>query len=385
MDFKGHFGRLVLPAVILQSVLIGGGYSTGREIVQYGAKFGTMGLVTIFVIFLGFTVTAILTFELARVFHVYDYKNWVKQLIWKFWPLFDLLFVIMAVVGIAVVASAAGNILKQTVGVPYFAAVVAIIFIVAIITSCGARFIEKFKTIGSALLYFGYLVFGFLVLSRKWKDVAETFAVSNTAYVDEAGLLTVVVSGVLYVGYNLAVFPTVLFVLYRQTTRRETVTAGVVAGLLMTLPFALTYFCLMAYYPAEYVMSAPVPWLPMLRNVGGPAVIALYGTVVGWTLIESSVGVIHAMIDRIDRNIAELRFGLLAGTEQLSRQQRALLGAGILVSATLLSKIGIIALVAQGYKLLAYGFIALFAIPLLIIGTYRILRPDWGRDFWSRS
>ena len=32
--FEGHYGRLLLPGVILQSVLIGGGYATGREIVQ---------------------------------------------------------------------------------------------------------------------------------------------------------------------------------------------------------------------------------------------------------------------------------------------------------------------------------------------------------------
>jgi uncharacterized membrane protein YkvI len=37
--------RVVLPGIILQSVLIGGGYATGREIVEYGAKFGANGWV----------------------------------------------------------------------------------------------------------------------------------------------------------------------------------------------------------------------------------------------------------------------------------------------------------------------------------------------------
>jgi uncharacterized membrane protein YkvI len=37
--------RIVLPGIILQSVLIGGGYATGREIVEYGAKFGANGWV----------------------------------------------------------------------------------------------------------------------------------------------------------------------------------------------------------------------------------------------------------------------------------------------------------------------------------------------------
>lgn len=41
--FDGRFGKYLLPGILLQSVLIGGGYATGREIVSYGAKFGAKG------------------------------------------------------------------------------------------------------------------------------------------------------------------------------------------------------------------------------------------------------------------------------------------------------------------------------------------------------
>jgi len=37
--------RITLPGIILQSVLIGGGYATGREIIEYGGKFGASGWV----------------------------------------------------------------------------------------------------------------------------------------------------------------------------------------------------------------------------------------------------------------------------------------------------------------------------------------------------
>ncbi|MFB6187602.1 MAG: hypothetical protein ABEI86_12150, partial [Halobacteriaceae archaeon] len=59
---KGPFGSIILPAIILQSVLIGGGYATGREVVAYGAKFGSAGLLAIGAIWLGFTVMSILVF-----------------------------------------------------------------------------------------------------------------------------------------------------------------------------------------------------------------------------------------------------------------------------------------------------------------------------------
>lgn len=382
---QGPFGRLVLPALVLQSVLIGGGYSTGREIVTYGAKYGAAGWISVVAIWVGFTLMAVLSFEIARLFEAYDYKNLIKQLIWKGWPLFDLLFLVMAVLVIAIMASAAGNILEQTVGIPYLVGISLVIGFVAILTYFGASLIEEFKTFGSLVLYFGYIVFGLVVLSQVWGDVTATFAVGDTSYVTDASLATSFRSGILYVGYNLVVFPAVFFVLYRQESRRDTIASGVIAGVLMTLPFLLTYLALMGFYPSKSVMSAEVPWLPMLRKTGQHWIILLFGLVVGWTLVETSVGLIHALIDRIDENIQDVTMGPLDQKEGLTRLQSGVLGGGILFGALLLSRVGIITLVAQGYTIMAYLFIGLFAVPLLTVGVYRILNPDWNSEFWQSA
>ncbi len=84
--FAGRYGRYVLPAVIFQSVLIGGGYATGREIVQFGARFGALGVWNILAIFTGFTLTAILTYEFARVTRSYNYRSFMRHLIGWLWP-----------------------------------------------------------------------------------------------------------------------------------------------------------------------------------------------------------------------------------------------------------------------------------------------------------
>jgi len=374
----GPFGKIVLPAIILQSVLIGGGYATGREIVAYGAKYGAAGWPAIIAIWLGFTVMGILTFELARTFEVYDYKNFIKQLIGRAWPVFDLLFLVMAVLVIAIMASAAGNIMEQTVGIPYLGGVGIVIAIVGLLSYAGESLIERFKTGGTAFLYLAYIVFGVIVLSATWGEITSVFATGNTGYVEDASTLSVLQSGVLYVGYNLVVFPAVFFALHRQTTRRESIVSGLLAGTLMTVPFALTYVAFMGFYPAESVMGASVPWLPVLESVGGTALIAFYGVVMGWTLIETSIGLIHALVDRLDENIADIGIGPLEGQTGLSKLQSGGLAVGVLVGALVLSRVGIIALVAQGYTIMAYFFIALFAIPLLTVGVYRIRNPDWG-------
>jgi uncharacterized membrane protein YkvI len=336
-------------------------------------------------IWIGFSIMAVLTFELARVFGVYEYKSFIKELIWKGWPLFDVLFLAMAVLIIAIMASAAGEIMEETLGVPYLLGILVIITVVGVLAYYGAWLIEEFKTIGSVGLYIAFIAFAGIVIAATWGEITSTFATADSSYVDDATTGAVIQSGILYVGYNLAVFPAVFFVLYRQTTRKETVTAGALAGTLMTIPFALSYVAMMGFYPQESVMGAPVPWLPMLDAVGGTALIALYGVVVGWTLIETSVGLIHAILDRIDADIDDVDVGPLEETQGLSRFQRGALGVGILAGAMVLSQVGIIALVSAGYTIMAYFFIALFAIPLLTVGVYRIVNPDWQYDFWTKA
>lgn len=380
---SGSFGKIILPAIILQSVLIGGGYATGREIVAYGAKYGSAGWLAIVAVWLGFSVMAVLTFELARTFAVYDYKNFIKELIGPAWPVFDLLFLVMAVLIIAIMASAAGNIMEQTLGIPYLVGVGGIILIVGVLSYAGETLIEEFKTIGTGFLYVAYVIFGVVVLSQMWSEITTVFAVGNTSYVEDASVAAVLKSGFLYVGYNLAVFPAVFFCLHRQKSRREAVTSGVLAGTMMTLPFALTYVAFMGFYPSESVLGAPVPWLPVLNSVGGVALVAFFGLVMGWTLIETSVGLIHALIDRIDENMNEIETGPFKDKTGLSKIQSGALAVGILLGALLLSRVGIIALVAQGYTLMAYFFIALFAIPLLTIGLLRIRDPHWGSGFFG--
>lgn len=77
--------KILLPGIVLQSVLMGGGYATGREIIEYGGKFGAYGWVSGLFTFFTFAVIAVLTFELARIYRIYDYKSILKQIIGKAW------------------------------------------------------------------------------------------------------------------------------------------------------------------------------------------------------------------------------------------------------------------------------------------------------------
>lgn len=366
---RSWFQRLLLPPIILQSVLIGGGYATGREVVEYAGRFGSRGWFSVAVIFVGFSVMSILCFELARVSRSYDYKRWIQQLIGPLWPLFDVLLIVMTMLVIAVMVAAAGTILKETLGVPEIVGMSVTFLAVALLNYLGESVIERFKTWGTLVLYMGYVSFAWIVL-----DGVSATEGPVAGSDPSLSVATVLGAGVLYVGYNLAVYPVVLFSLHRQSTRSDTVLSGLLAGVMMTIPFVLTFLCILRLEAADEVIGAEVPWLVMLEGVGGGWVVGLFGVVVGWTLVETAVGGIHALVDRVDKNMGDLPGFLAKRLVTLSAMQRGVLAGLVLVLAMGLSRFGIIALVATGYGLLAYGFILLLALPLLTVGIAKIVR-----------
>lgn len=369
--FEGSYARYLLPGVLLQSVLIGGGYATGREIYSYGAKFGAMGWISGLTIGIGFALFAFLTFEICRIYKVYDYKNYIKQVIGPLWPVMDILTILIAVMLIAVMAAATGSIFSQ-VGLPNILGSVVIVLLCGLLNFKGARVIEKFESIGTVLLYGGYILFTILVLVNKGDHISQVFASADTSAYD--GSVTVplcIYTGILYVAYNINSIPMGMFALTRQTKRRETIVSGIIAGLLMVIPWFLSYFAMMCFYGNTAIVGADVetPWTEMIQAVnGGPALLALFSLVMGWTLVETATGCIHMIIDRFDVALME------KGADRMTDAKRGIITVITLTAALLLSRVGVVALIEKGYTYLSYGFILFYLLPTLLVGGYKILR-----------
>ena len=365
--FEGAFGRYMVPGIVLQSTLIGGGYATGREVVQYGARFGAYGWIAGVIIIIGFALMAFLMFEIARRFRAYDYRSMVKRLLGPFWFLFDIIYLLLAILMISIVIAATGSILRSTLGLNYWIGVAIIAIIAGLLNFYGAKIIERFKTIGTIALFTAYILFAIFVISSTSGEIKEAFALGDTSFVTNFSMGSVFWAGIIYVGYNLAVYPAALFTLRRQKTMKDTLVSAIIAGTMMTVPWFLTYVALMGYYPNEQVFNAEVPWLVMLNGYGVWIAI-LFGIVVGWTLIETATGLIHAFINRINSNLKEV------GKQPMTRRMNGIIAIIILVLSAMLSSVGINDLVGTGYTILGYAMLVVFGLPLLVIGFYRIIK-----------
>jgi uncharacterized membrane protein YkvI len=351
--------RILLPGIILQSVLIGGGYATGREIVEYGGKFGASGWISGLAIFFGFSLISILSMEACRLWQVFDYKSLLKKMIGQGWIAYEIVYLMLAILIIAVMAAAAGEILNHTLGFSRWVGVMLIVVLVGFLNYKGDEVIAKLETIGTIALFGAYIIFAISVFSTRGFAIAETFAKWDTSYLPEAPHVGILLwTGILYVGYNLAVYPASFFTYKNIRTRRESILAGFISGLLMTIPWFLTYFAILAYYPEKEVLAATVPWLKMLAPFH-PAMIVIFGIVVGWTLVETATGMIHAFIHRIEKELTERH------SAPMKKINKAYISIAALFAALLLAQVGIIDLVAKGYEMMAYAMIAVYGVPLL--------------------
>jgi uncharacterized membrane protein YkvI len=90
-------------------------------------------------------------------------------------------------------------------------------------------------------------------------------------------------------------------------------------------------------------------------------IVALIGT-----LVETGVGLVHGLIERIE---AVVKPGQDDG---LARLPRAAIAVAALSIAAALGSLGIITLIARGYSLLAVGFALVYVLPVCTIGVMRI-------------
>lgn len=359
MDKAKFFRIYLVPGIIFQSVLIGGGYGTGREIVEYFGSYGAGGLWGLIVTFIFFAVVLCLTFEFARMARAYDYRSWIRGMLGPAWPLYDILYFFMAILVIAVITAAAASIMYEQAGIPFFLAAAIVIIIVGILMFYGRRTIENYKTIITIGLYLVFLSLFITVLGQKTPEISATIAEGAI----EPGWAQ---SGFIYAMYNLVCVVPVLWFCDVFETRKHAIISGIVASVLAIIPALLTLLSTLAFYPD--ILPVEVPWTHIIRELGLVFLLYVYFVVIALTLVETSTGMAIGFIQRINGHLADLN------KPQLSARQRSLGSVLVLVAAMLLAQVGIIDLIAVGYTYMGYGFLVLHALPVVTIGLYKIIQ-----------
>jgi uncharacterized membrane protein YkvI len=354
----GWFNRLLLPGFVFQSVVIAGGYGTGREIVEFFLSLGPAGgLLAMLVATVLWSAVCAVSFEFARVFRGYDYRRFFRELLGPGWVLFELCYVALLAVVLAVIAAAAGSMLRETFALPYAVGVLGIVVAVGWLVFAGSRTIERTLAAWSFVLYGVYVVF-FVWSLQRTGGTGEALAADPPG----AGWL---IGGLKYAAYNVAVIPAVLFTVRHAERRRDAVVAGALAGPIAMIPGLFFYLAMVPHYPA--IVDRAVPATYLLGQLDARWFSIVFQVVLFGTLVETGTGMIHAVNERVASAFAERR-------KAMPRGLRPAAAVVLLLAAAGLARFGLVALIARGYGTLTWAFLAVFVVPVLTWGVWKLAR-----------
>lgn len=354
------FQRYFLPGFVFQSVVIAGGYGTGRELVEFflsnGPLGGLLGMVLVSTVIWSLVCAA--TFEFGRRFHAMDYRTFFKRLLGRGWLLFEFSYLFTLLIVLAVIAAAAGSILTELLGWPYLVGVLSMMAAVGLLVFAGSGLIERFLAGWSFLLYAVYIIFCAWAFVRFGDAIGAALGSGEV----RSGW---VLGGIKYAAYNLGVIPAVLFTIRHHRNSRESVIAGLLAGPIAIIPGVLFFLAMTGQYPA--ILNEVVPANYLLGTLGSRTFQVIFQLVLFGTLIETGTGMIHAVNERIAAVYHE-RDRTMPGT------LRAAVAVGLLIAGALLAQFGLINLIAKGYGTVTWLFLFVFVIPILAWGALALVR-----------
>ena len=353
------FKRYLLPGFAFKAVVIGGGYATGRELAEFFLPAGPWGgLAAMALATVIWSLVATATFWFARQTRTRDYRSFFQALLGPGWIVFELAYAAFIVLILAVFGAAAGAIAAATLGVPPILGTLALMAAIGGCVAFGNIAVERLFAWVSVLLYAVYAMFLVLALSHFGPAISGAFANSPPP---APGW---VLGGITYAGYNIIGAVVILPVTRHLTSDRDAVIAGIASGPLAMLPAFLFFICMCAFLPG--IAGEVLPSDFMLVRLGSPVFHFIFQTMIFAALLESGTGGVHAINERIAR---------ASGREGLSMRMRAAIAFALLaVSMLLADRIGLVALIASGYRALAWLLIAIYVLPLLIVCGYRLAR-----------
>ena len=361
------FQRFLLPGFAMKGVIIGGGYATGRELAEFFAPAGPFGgIAGMLLAMVIWSLVAAITFALAQMWQTGDYQSFFKRLLGPGWLLFELAYLLFVVLILAVFGAAAGAIGVATFGWPEPVGALLLATAILATTALGEDSVEQLFKYASILIYGVYILFVVLALSSFGDRIGEAFRQSPPPGGGWA------MGGITYAAYNIVGAVMILPVLRHLTRRRDALVAGVIAGPLAMLPAILFFTAMMGFYPA--IADAALPSDVLLKAMGVPGFPLLFQLMIFVALLESGIGAVHAINERIEN--ARAARGLAAH----GLRGRLLTGGALLAGCMFVaSRIGLVDLIAGGYRLLAVLFLIVYVLPLLTIGLARLLaQPEQG-------
>lgn len=327
-------------------VIVGAGFASGQEVLQFFTSFGIAGLIGSVISGVVFIVLALVLSSLGQHLSAESHKPVVYAICGRYVGAFVDAFITFFMFGVTVVMLAgAGSLLEQLTNLPsLYGSIVATVLTVLLVCMNLRHVITAIGAVTPVLVLMAIIVCGWAFFARDL-SFSELDATAQTL---PQGANHWLVASLLYVSYNIVAGTPMLVIMGGQAgSRKVALWGGVLGGLLLGI--LILVIASGMFVRAGDLGDVPMPTL-MLATELSPALGIIMAIVIFAMILNTAVGVLYAFTARfLQPETAAFRWGAVI--------------SGVL--AFVVSFVGFITLVGTVYPLFGYlGFLLMFCALL---------------------
>lgn len=292
-DFKNIFK----VASIYMATIIGAGFASGQEIMQFFSSYYEGGFYGIILAGILFSIIGYVVLDKVYSERIRNYEEFLFPTVgWFLGWLMEILVTLFMISVFCIMMAGAGGIVSDKLSIPYYIAVSIVAFVCAIVFFTEIKGIINISSIITPMLILGILGFGLYIIVSKEVAVFNFFG-SISKITDNWFF-----SALLYVSYNSITSVVVMCSLLPYLKDRKTaVLGGVFGGVMLCLMAIVINFAIYLFYP--HVATEDLPVMAMVDKystfLGG-----IYTVILLLAMFVSALTAGFGFIERISSKIS---------------------------------------------------------------------------------
>jgi len=345
----GEAKNILKVASIYMTTIIGAGFASGQEIVQFFSSYYEGGFYGIIFAGLLFSVIGYLVLDKVYKERIRNYDEFLfPTLGWFMGWVMEIISTLFMISLFSVMIAGSGKIMEEVLGVPFKYAIVLTAFICMLFILTDIKGVVALSAIITPFMVVGILFVGFYIIIFK-----DTAVFSFSGYFQSV-THNWFFSSLIYVSYNSILSIVVMCSLLPYLkTRKIGAAGGILGGAMLCFIAFLLNSAISVFYPES--MASELPVLNIVEKYGG-VMSNLYVLILWLAMLTSAVTSGFCFIDRVN---AKLRWDMKVLT--------------VIVCAVVvpMSSFGFSNLIATIYPI--FGYVGLFMIFTILFQGAKML------------
>lgn len=305
----GNFKDVIRIAGAFVGVIVGAGFASGQEIMQFFTSFGMIGMVGVVISIALFMFLAMALASLGQQYTSSSHKRIVYAICGKYLGVFvDALISFFMFALVVVMIAGGGALVDQLFGIPKLWGSIAITVLTIGIVCLDVRHVINFIGAATPLLAVMVFIVAVVAISGSEIDVATLEASAKTL---PRGADNWLVASLLYVSFNIIAGAPFLIIMGGQMADRKTaIWGGILGGLLLGVLMLLIAGSM--FSRADIVGEVAMPML-LLATQMSPTVGIVMGIAIFPMILNTAVGALYSLSARVlEPGTTQFRLGTVA-------------------------------------------------------------------------